>query len=173
MKNSDKLSRLLSGIILLTLGVLIAIFGGQAVLDIYFGIVTLVAAAALLIIAMYQLGKEKKLNPVFLVLGAVLTALGIGLLVHYLSVGILINALVLTLLGAGAGVLLFGVYCIAKKETLRGVLDIIIGAAALTLAILYMTVPEFQTAFWIVVGVLLAVAGAVEIVFAIIDYTKK
>ena len=173
MKSNEKVVRILTGVVILTLGILIAIFGGQAVLDIYFGVVALIGAASFLVLSMYQLGKEKRLNPIFLVLGTILTAVGIGLLVHYLSVGILINFLVLVILGAGSGLILYGVYCIAKKETVKGVLDIVIGAAALTLAILYMTVPEFQQAFWIVVGVLFAVYGLVMIIQVIVEIAKK
>ena len=173
MTKNEIVTRVLSGILILTLGILIAIFGGQTVLDIYFGVVSLVAAASLLIVAMYQLGKEKRLNPVLLVVGSILVAVGIGLLTHYLTVGGLINFLVLALLGGGGGLLLYGAYCLAKKETFTGVLDMIIGAAAITLSILYITVEGFRTAFWIVVGVLFALYGLSEIIFVIVKSIKK
>ena len=60
--NKEKVSQLASGIILLLLGVLIAIFGGQTVLDTYFGVVALICGAVLLGLVIYQIAKKSAFN---------------------------------------------------------------------------------------------------------------
>lgn len=169
----DKVSKLVSGIVVLVLGILIAIFGAQTVLDVYFGVVCLVCAAALLVLGIITLVKKEKLEMTTPVTFAVLVAVGVGLLTSYLTVDALIWFLVLVILGAGAGLILYGVYLIVKKEVVKGVVDIVIGAAAIVLSALYMAVEDFRTVFWIIVGVLVALYGLLLMVLAIIDMTKK
>lgn len=164
--SNDKNTQLINGVIFLVIGVLIAIFGGQAVLDIYFAIVALVGAIVLLSFAIYQMAKKTYLNVTFLIVGTILLAISIGLFTHYLSLGAIISFLVVAILGAGAGLLCLGIYLLAKKCTFDGLLNTIIGVCAIILAALYIGVADFRTAFWIVIGILIAIYGMLLIVLA-------
>ena len=79
------------------------------------------------------------------------------------------KVLVLVVLGAGAGLILHGVYSIAKKYVLVGVVETIVGVALVTLTAVYMNVPDFAKYFWIIVGVFIAVYGALSVIFALVD----
>ena len=81
--DKQKLLGILEGAVIIALGVLIAIFGFATVVDIYFGIVACVVGAALLGVSVYAMTK-KELTFGLLGLGAILVAVGIGLLVHQL-----------------------------------------------------------------------------------------
>ena len=69
----------------------------------------------------------------------------------------------------GAAVLCYGIYLIGKKEPAIGAIQIVIGAVAITMGILYLTVDGFATAFWIVIGILIALYGLTLTIFAIVD----
>ena len=170
--SKEKTSQLVSGIILLLLGVLIAIFGGQAVLDTYFGIVAIICGAVLLGLAIYQMAKKSGVNPLALILGCVLIAIGIALFTPFLSFSIIINILVIVILGVGAGLVCLGIYMLAKKDTVNGLINVIVGIVLIVLAVLYINVADFRKAFWIIVGILVAVYGVFEIINATIG-TKR
>lgn len=167
MKNK-KLSRVLSCLVLMLLGILIAIFGTKAI-DVYLGIVACVAGAAVLIDTIYLISKKEKLVAYPFVLSLVLIAIGIALFVHWISFAILVSFLVVVILGTGAGLLCYGVYLLGKKEKNAGLLNVVMGVVALTLAILYMAVPDFRTLFWIIVGIVLAVYGLLGLIFTLIE----
>ena len=172
MKNKQKNSKLISGIVVLVLGILVAIFGGQAVLDVYFGVIALISALALLSLTAYQMAKKQFDQVSNLVLGAIFAAVGIGLFTDFLTFAAIINFLVLAILGAGAGLFLYGVYCLVAKNAMAGFMNLLVGAGAITLSVLYITVAEFRTAFWIVVGVLIAVYGLCQTVIVLMDMIK-
>ena len=52
-----------------------------------------------------------------------------------------------------------GEFNMARISTFYGVGQMVIGLLAITFGVLYLTVPQFQVAFWIVVGVMVAVYG--------------
>lgn len=168
----EKVSQLVSGIILLLLGALIAIFGGQAVLDIYFGVIALICGAVLLGFAVYQIVKKSYVSLTFLILGCVLLAIGIALFTPFISFGVIINFLIIAILGIGVGLLLFGIYLLAKRDTFVGVINLIVGIALIVLASLYIAVADFRTAFWIIVGIIVAIYGILQIINATIN-TKR
>ena len=173
--NKNKLLGILEGAVIIALGVLIAIFGFATVVDIYFGIVAIIVGAALLGVSIYSMIK-KTLTFGLLGLGTILIAIGIGLLVHQLSFGVLIPFVVFAVLGYGAALIIYGIYLLARKYTIYGVLVLVIGILLVTFAVLYLTVPEFQKAFWIAVGVSIALYGVLYIVFILTDkkaITKK
>ena len=87
----------------------------------------------------------------------------------FINLGILILTL---LIGGGTGLVLVGVYEIAKKNTFGGLVNIIIGVAAITLSVLYIAVEGFRDAFWIIVGVLVAIYGVLVIVGAFLGKKK-
>ncbi len=167
----ETLSQVLSGVILVVLGILIAIFGVGA-LDLYFGIVACVAGGLLLAYAIYLVCKNQAVAPSTFILPAILLTVGICLFTPWLSVAGIIEFLVIVVMGVGAGLVFYGVYLVAKKATFAGVLNIVVGAVALTLAILYKTIPEFNKAFWIIIGVLVALYGVLQIVSAFLGKKK-
>ena len=167
-----KLSQVLSGVILVVLGILIAVFGAAQTLNIYFGIIACVAGALLLAYAIYLLVKKQAVVPSTFILPCVLLAVGICLFTPWLGVEFIFDFLAVIAIGAGAGLIFYGAYLIAKKNVFGGILNIVIGAVVLTLAVLYKAVPKFQNAFWIIIGVLVAVYGVLMIVSAFIGKKK-
>ena len=173
--DKQKLLGILEGAAIVALGVLIAIFGFATVVDIYFGIVACVVGAALLGVSVYAMTK-KELTFGLLGLGAILVAVGIGLLVHQLSFGVLIGFVVFAILGFGAALIIYGIYLLARKYTIYGILVLLIGILLVTFSVLYLTVPEFRQAFWIAVGISIALYGVLYIVFILTEkkaITKK
>ena len=164
----EKLSRLLSGIILILLGVLVAIFR-EGALDVYFGIVCCAAGLLLLIYTAYLVSKKEHLTPTGFIVGSVLLTMGISLFVHWITVGFLVSFIVVAVLGAGAGLVFYGAYLLSRKEQFNGFLNVIIGVVAIVLAILYKTVPDFAKIFWVIVGVVIAVYGVLEVASAFIE----
>lgn len=170
---SKKVFGIIEGAAIIALGVLIAIFGGQTVLDIYFGVLFIVAAAALITFGIYVLAKTHLVNYV-LVLGAMAALLfGAFLLAGRYSFGYLTYTAVLLLIAAGAALILYGVYTIVKFNIFYGIGQIFVGAAAMTLGFCYIFIPEFQFYFWIVVGVLVAVYGLIYMLAAIFMKADK
>ena len=167
----EKLSKVLTGLIIATLGVLIAIFGVASVLNIYLGVVACVAGACLLVYACLLLSKKEILPPFPLVVGGALIALAIGLFLGKIGVGVIILALVFAVLGGGAGLILYGIYLLTKKAKTLGAVNLIVGVVAVTLAILFLTVNGFEQAFWIITGILIAIYGVFETVTAL-SYKK-
>lgn len=170
---NEKNKTLLSGIFCIVLGVLIAIFGGQTVLDIYFGIVSLVSGLCLIAYGVYAMSKKQPVPSSSLILGSVLTAVGVTLFTEFLSVGVLINFLVIVVLGAGVGILIYGIYLLCKKETAPGLMNLVLGLVAIVVAVLYIAVNDFRNIFWIIVGVLIAVYGLVEFIYGIKEAKSK
>ena len=164
----EKLFTILSGAILVALGVLIAIFQIGA-LDLYFGIIAIIGGAVLLAYGIYLLIKKSGVNGSSVILACVLLALGITLVIHFVSFGALIPLILTLLIGGGTGLVLVGVYAIAKKDIFGGLINIIIGVAAITLSVLYIAVEGFRNAFWIIIGVLVAIYGVLEIVRAFVN----
>ncbi len=156
---NKKTVAILEGIGTIVLGVLIAVFGGLAVLDIYFGIIFLVAGAALLIFHFIEVAKTKLVEFASIFLGVTLILLGTFLLAHLLSFGIFVQFFIILLIAAGATLIVMGAFNMARISTFYGVGQMVIGLLAITFGVLYLTVPQFQVAFWIVVGVMVAVYG--------------
>ena len=174
MDKNNKIVRIVEGAVLLVLGVLIAIFGGQAVLDIYFGIIAIVGGAVLLGLTIYNIVKKLPVLLGNVAMGTILLTVGLALVIKDapLSFGALINLFVFIILGLGAGLVLYGIYVLTKRAYFLGIGQIVVGVAAITLSILYITVPEFRTAFWIIAGILVAVYGLVELITPLIEKKK-
>ena len=164
----EKLTQVLVGAILVALGILVAIFGTGA-FDIYFGIIAIGAGAILLALAIALMVKKQVLAPTAFILPAVLLAVGITLFTPYIGFEALEQFIVVLVLGLGAGLLLYGCYLIGKKAPIDGVVNIVIGVVALTLSILFITVHDFEKAFWVIVGVVIALYGVLEIVTAFLE----
>ena len=95
------------------------------------------------------------------------------LFTDFLSVGVLINFLVIVVLGAGVGILVYGIYLLSKKETAPGLMNLVLGLVAIVVAVLYIAVADFRNIFWIIVGVLIAVYGLVEFIYGIKEVKGK
>ena len=167
--SKNKLIGIIEGAVIVALGVLVAIFGGGAVVDLYFAISATIVGAVLLGISVYAMAKNNDLDVGVLVLGSVLIAIGIGLFTHYLSFGMLINLIIVAIIGFGAALIIYGIYLIAKKYPVFGTFAIVIGAVLATLAVLYIVIPEFRVAFWIVVGIFIALYGVLYIILAVTE----
>ena len=166
---NNKVARILEGAILVALGVIIAICGIGSAIDIYFGIVFSIAGAALLVLGFMGLNKKDPSGLSDLLLGSVLLTIGVCLFTPWLSFAGLVEFLVIALLGLGIGLILTGIYCLSKKLLFNGIGQLVVGALMVTFVIIYKTVPDFATAFWIIIGVLVAVYGALVIVSALIS----
>lgn len=172
-KDNKKLITVLEGVITLTIGILIAIFGIQTVLDLYFGILFLVGGVVLLIIEFVRLVKSSKMLFTGLFMGTALTSIGACLLAHHLSLGILIGVIVILVIAFGGALLLFGIYTLLKVNKAVGIFQMVIGLLAVLMGVLYLTVAGFAQAFWIVVGILIALYGAFIIVYTLVSKKQQ
>lgn len=168
MKDNKKLIAVIESIVTITLGILVAIFG-IATVNIYFGIVFVVGAAAFLGITIYFLAKTHVMPFGPLAGFTILLTFGIMVLAGKVGLEYLIYLLVIALIGLGGALFIYGIYHVIKKNTVYGILLLIIGVFMLVAGILYLTVPEFNRAFWIIAGILIALYGVLMLVQAIAD----
>ena len=173
MKNTNKIVNIIEAIVIIVLGVIIAFFGGGTALDIYFGIVAIVGGVALAAIAVYTLAKTKVLPFGTTFLSIALITGAITLFVNALSFGVLIGLLVYIMLALGITLVLYGIYtAVALKGIIPGVAQIVIGAAIIVLTVLFLTVEDFRTVFWIITGILVAVYGVLMLISAFLPQKK-
>ena len=171
MKNKD-LSKVIQGIIAVVVGILIAVLGIGAVMDTYLAILAIVMGSILLLLAFYTLYNKKLLPLSPLALGGALIAVGIGVFTNYISFMMIINILVISLFGVGGAFIVYGVFVAAKGKVPFGVAFMVIGGALIALAACYLAFEDFRKVFWIIVGVLIAVYGALLIVLALTEKKK-
>lgn len=170
----EKLINIIEAIVIIVLGVIIAVCGGGTALDIYFGIVCIVGGVALAAIAVYTLGKTKVLPFGMTFLSVALITIAITLFIGHLSFGVLIGLIVYLMLALGIALVLYGIYTTAVlKNVIAGIAQIIVGAAIIVLTILFLTVEDFRTVFWIIAGILVAVYGVLMLVSALIPQKKS
>ena len=162
-----RFTNIIQAIFIIILGVIIAISGGGAALDIYLGVSFLVGGVALFVLAVVALANTKVLPFGLTFLGCALLTLGIATLANWLSFGLLIALVVYLIIALGAALVIHGVVILCQKNTVMGVGEVVMGLIMITLGILYLTVPEFQVAFWIIIGILVAVYGVYSLVIAI------
>lgn len=169
----EKLAGVLEAIVIIAFGIIIAIFGGGTALDLYFAIVALVAGVVLLIVNLYALVKVKELNFALVFLSCALITVGVAILAKKLSFAVLIPLMAYLLLGLGIALILYGLFVALRKSLFYGVGQMVVGAVLVTLVILFLTVPEFAQAFWIILGVVLAVYGVLLLVFTLTGKNGK
>ena len=170
---SKKLVTIIEGALVIALGVLIAVFGGVKTLSTYFGVLFIIAGAGLLAFDVAVLCRTKVLNFGLTFLGGAALALGIGLLLHEELFGVFVYVIMLLAIAAGGALVAYGVYSIVKKYVFQGVGQIVLGAALVALAIVYLKVDGFAQYFWIIVGVLVAVYGLVVLLGALFGKEAK
>ena len=171
--SKEKLLKIIEAAVIIALGILIAIFGGGAVLDIYLGVVAAVLGVAFLALSIASLVNTKELPLATLCLATICITFAVALFAQWLSFTLFIYVLVYLIIGFGAALVLHGIYLLCKKLFVMGLAEVIIGAGAITIAVLFLTVPEFQKAFWIILGVLIALYGAFYLVSALLEKKKN
>ena len=165
----DKLSKILTFAVVIALGILIAIFHTDAI-DIYFGIIACMSGVVILVDAIYLITKKQEVPVAPFVISCVLLAIGITLFTHYITFNMLVKFIVVVILGLGVGLLGYGIYLFTKKEVSTGILNVVMGVVAATLAILFIAnVNNIENVFWIIVGVVVAVYGLLGLVFTIVN----
>ena len=173
MKNNNKIVNIIEAVVIIVLGIIIAVCGGGAALDIYFGIVAIVGGVALAAIAVYTLAKTKVLPFGTTFLSIALITIAIALFAGWLSFGVLIGLLVYIMLALGIALVLYGIYTVVGlKGVVPGVAQIVIGIAIIVLTILFLTVEDFRTVFWIITGILVAVYGVLMLISAFLPQKK-
>lgn len=171
MKNKD-LTKIIHGVVAIVVGVLIAVLGIGSVMDTYLGILAIVAGSILLLLAVYALANKRPLPLAPLTLGGALIAIGVGVFTNYISFGMIINIIVISLFGVGGAFILYGIYMMAEGHVPFGVAFLVIGAGLITLAACYLAIEDFRKVFWIITGILIAVYGVLVIVFALTEKKK-
>ena len=170
----EKYVRIISAIVIIATGIMIAICGAGSTLDLYLGITAVVAGVVLTVLNFALAITSKKMAFPLLFLSVSLIAIGVAFFTHYISFAVLINVLVLATLGLGIALMVFGLFTmIATKKIPYGVVMMVLGAAVVTVVIIYLNVPDFRTAFWIITGVIVAIYGAIELVFALLPQKDK
>ena len=169
----ERTASIVAAIVTIALGILIAIFGFGA-LDIYVGIGCLVAGIVLTIVNIVFIAKKKPTSFASLFLSVALIVVGIFLFTDYLSFGILEHLIVTIILGLGIALTLYGILTIAiAKQVPFGVIQMVLGLAIIALAIVYMNVGDFRKAFWIIVGVIIAIYGVLDLVMILTNKKKN
>ena len=170
----EKLLNIIEAIVIIVLGVIIAVCGGGAALDLYFGIVCIVGGVALAAISVYTLAKTKVLPFGTTFLSVALITVAITLFIGQLSFGVLIGLIVYLMLAFGITLVIYGIYTtVALKNLIGGIAQILVGAAIIVLTILFLTVEDFRTVFWIIAGILVAVYGVLMLISALVPQKKS
>ncbi len=166
--NNSKINEIISAIIIIVIGVLIATLGINTVLNNYVAIVCIIIGGLLALGCLAAIIKKAPLTIGIPVFSGILLAVGITIFTKWLDLAALINLLVSTEIGFGAGLALYGCYLVCfKKQLAMGLTQFLSGAIALLLGILYIAIPDFRTVFWIIVGILIAVYGGISFVIAL------
>ena len=170
----EKYIRIIAAVVMIAMGVIIAVCGAGTALDIYFGIGCLVAGAVLVILNIISISKNKQITFGQLFVSTALVTIGISLLfTHYISFAVLVNLLVLLILGLGIALILYGLFTLLlAKKVPFGIIQIVLGVAVVVLVIVFLNVAEFQKAFWIVVGIIIAAYGVLDLITAL-TYKSK
>jgi len=172
----SKISAVIRGVFIIVLGVLVAVCGVGTAVNTYFGVVCIVAGV--LLIAFSALAISKKLpTPVgYLVLSGILITIAVALFMSRLSLEVIVGLLIYGIMGAGFGLIAAGIFEIVKRQMVFAIVEMGLGGLLVLFTALYLGIPEFQQAFWIIVGILMIVFGVFIVVAALVDkkiYAKK
>ena len=163
MDKNKKIITVFEGLATVVLGVVIAIFGTQT-LATYFGILFLISGVGFLVVSIAGLAKLKTL-----VFGAVLAfttlvLFGVLLLIHPELLEFFIVLFVYFIIALGGALFLHGIYFMIKHNVVYGIGQMTLGAIAVVLGVLYLTISGFRAAFWVVIGVVVALYGVLLVV---------
>lgn len=170
----EKTASIIAAVILIVMGIIIAVVGAGA-LDLYFGIGCLVAGGVLVILNIISLAKSKQITFGQLFLSTALIVLGVCFIwTHYVSFTMLINLIVLLILGLGIALFVYGLFTvILSKKVAIGVVEMVLGIVVIVFTILYLNIPDFQKAFWIVTGIAIAAYGVLELISVLANKKLK
>ena len=168
-----KITNVLRGAFIVVLGVLVAVCGAGTAMNTYFGVVAVIAGALMLLASVIAIAKRLPMPVGFLIGGSVLVTIAIALFAGALDLGVLIQAMVFVLLGAGVGFVLLGIYTIIKSSMIYGLGEIVLGGLMILFTALYLGIPEFRNAFWIVVGIVMIIFGVLAIIAALMDKKRS
>ena len=166
----SKLTNIIRGVVLVVLGVLVAVCGVGAAVNTYIGVVAIVAGVLLLAFTAYSVAKRLPLPAASLVTGAILITIAVALFMGKLSFEVFVGLLIFGLMGLGFGLVALGIFEIARRFVVLGISELFVGGLLILFTALYLGIPEFQTAFWIIVGILMIVFGVFVIVFAFVSF---
>lgn len=171
----EKYIRIISAIIMIVMGIIIAVCGAGTALDLYFGIGFVVTGAVLIVLDIISLTKNKIISFGQVFLAAAFTTIGITLLTtHYVSFAILVNLVVILVLGMGIALAIFGLLTlILTKQVPVGIAQLVIGLVVVALVIVYLNVEEFRTVFWIIAGILIAAYGVLDLILTLTNKKLK
>ena len=174
IKMKEKTASIIAAVILIVMGIIIAVVGAGA-LDLYFGIGCLVAGGVLVILNIISLAKSKQITFSQLFLSSALIVLGVCFIwTHYVSFTMLINLIVLLILGLGIALFAYGLFTvILSKKVAIGVVEMVLGIVVIVFTILYLNIPDFQKAFWIVTGIAIAAYGVLELISVLANKKLK
>ncbi len=174
IKMKEKTASIIAAVILIVMGIIIAVVGAGA-LDLYFGIGCLVAGGVLVILNIISLAKSKQITFSQLFLSTALIVLGVCFIwTHYVSFTMLINLIVLLILGLGIALFAYGLFTvILSKKVAIGVVEMVLGIVVIVFTILYLNIPDFQKAFWIVTGIAIAAYGVLELISVLANKKLK
>lgn len=170
----EKYIRIIAAVILIAMGVIVAVCGAGAALDLYFGIGCLVTGAVLVVLNVVGLAKNKQVTFAQLFTSTCFVVIGISLLfTHYVSFEMLVNLFVLLVLGLGVALMLYGIFTIVLSKKLPyGIVQLVLGLALVVLTIVYLNVADFRRVFWIIAGIVIAVYGVLELILALTSKKK-
>ena len=174
IKMKEKTASIIAAVILIVMGIIIAVVGAGA-LDLYFGIGCLVAGGVLVILNIISLAKSKQITFSQLFLSTALIVLGVCFIwTHYVSFTMLINLIVLLILGLGIALFAYGLFTvILSKKVAIGVVEMVLGIVVIVFTILYLNIPDFQKAFWIVTGIAIAAYRVLELISVLANKKLK
>lgn len=169
----EKYAKIIAPIVIIVVGIIIAVCGAGA-LDLYFGIGALAAGIILAIVNIVTIAKDKTVAFSTLFFSTAFIVVGIAFLIHQLSFGPLVTLVAYLILGLGAALVLYGLLTILlAKKTAFGLVQAIFGLVIIALVIVFLNVPEFAKAFWIVTGILIALYGAFELALVLTNKKGK
>ena len=163
---------LIQGAAYVLLGILLAVFGGANVIDKYFGIMLLIGGAILVAAFTINASQDKDTKADPLVFAGACIVLGIAFLSNTFTFQIIIDLLAYIILGGGCGLLVYGLYKLIMKSTTEGIFLTVFSALVTLLAALFIWVSGFQKAFWILIGIVVILAGLYLILNQFFDLDK-
>ena len=130
----------------------------------------LFAGVLLLCLGIYTAAKKLPLAVGSIILGAVLTTIAVALFMQKISFGVLVGLFIYVIMGLGFGLIAVGIFTLARRGGLvPGIVEIVVGGLLVLFTALYLGIPDFQKAFWIIVGILMIAFGVAVIVFTLVD----
>ena len=170
---NKQIKTILFGTVLIAVGVLLAIFGGQSVINTIIAVCSLVIGVAILLLEIITISKKEPLSLLNTIISCSLISIGIGLLVGKINTSLFFDIVSFITMAVGIALIVYGVYSICTKHIFIGICQILVGTASFVISLLYILLDEFKTVFWIIFGVVVAIYGAFIIISCLADNKTK